>query len=71
MNGEGDVLKDKSDYEARTFRLPPDLLDIMDLYSEYTGVSRTAIVEKALRRYLDSEIPKEKGLEEIWKRNRE
>lgn len=50
--GEGDVLKNKSNYEARTFRLPPDVLKSMDDYSELTGISKTAIVEKALRKYL-------------------
>ena len=54
-------LIDKSKYEARTFRLPPDLLELMDEYADSTGISRTAIVEKAVRQYLNDELVKCSG----------
>ena len=51
------MAKDKSTYEARTFRLPPDLLKRMDAYSDETSIPKTAIVEKALLKYLDTVAP--------------
>lgn len=51
------MAKDKSNYEARTFRLPPETIERMDRYSNESGVSKTAMVEMALRAYLDKVFP--------------
>lgn len=45
---------EKKDYRQATFRLPPDLLERLDSYSDRTGVVKTFVVEKSLREYLDS-----------------
>lgn len=44
---------DKKDYQAATFRLPPDLIDKLDIESTGTGLPKGVIVEKALRSWLD------------------
>lgn len=44
---------DKKDYQAATFRLPPDLLDKLDIESTGTGLPKGTIVEKALRSWFD------------------
>lgn len=51
------MAKDKSNYESRTFRLPPEVIKRMDDYSEDTGISKTTVVEKALIAYLDKVAP--------------
>lgn len=43
----------KTDWPARTFRIPPELLARFDSYVRRTGVSKTFVVEKALEQYLD------------------
>lgn len=43
---------DKKDYRATTFRLPPDVLEKLDVYSKRTGVVKGFVVEQALREYL-------------------
>lgn len=43
----------KTDWPARTFRIPPGLLERFDSYVKRTGVSKTFVVEKALEQYLD------------------
>lgn len=45
---------DKKDYQAATFRLPPDLLDKLDIESTGTGLPKGTIVEKALRSWFGS-----------------
>lgn len=47
----GDVKK--TDWPARTFRIPPKLLARLDAYCGRTGISRTFIIEKSLTKYLD------------------
>ena len=54
------MAKDKSNYESRTFRLPPEVIKRMDDYSDDTGISKTTIVEKALIAYLDKVSPVKK-----------
>lgn len=44
---------DKKDYQAATFRLPPDLLDKLEIESAGTGVPKGIIVEKALRAWFN------------------
>lgn len=44
---------DKKDYQAATFRLPPDLIDKLDIESTGTGLPKGVIVEKALRSWFD------------------
>lgn len=44
---------DKKDYQAATFRLPPELLDKLDIESSGTGMPKGVIVEKALRAWLE------------------
>lgn len=43
----------KKDSEARTFRLSPEILKRLDNYSEKTSIPKTAIVERALKQYLE------------------
>lgn len=43
----------KADWPARTFRIPPALLDRFDAYVKQTGVSKTFVVARALEKYLD------------------
>ena len=45
--------KGKKDWPARTFRIPPELLDRLNRYCSETGISKTFVIEKALTRYLD------------------
>lgn len=40
---------DKKNYQAATFRLPPDVLDKLEIESAGTGATKGAIVERALR----------------------
>lgn len=42
----------KKDWPARTFRVPPELLDRLEAYTKRTGISKTFIVRKALEKYL-------------------
>lgn len=42
----------KADYKAATFRLPPDVVDLLDAYSEKTGTVKGFVVEQALREWL-------------------
>lgn len=51
---------DKSKYKASTFRLSPEIIKRMDRYSSESGVSKTAMVEMALRAYLDNVFPQSK-----------
>lgn len=44
---------DKKDYQAATFRLPPDIIDKLDIESTGTGLPKGVIVERALRSYLN------------------
>lgn len=44
---------DKKDYQAATFRLPPDLLDKLEIESDGTGIPKGMIVEKALRAWFN------------------
>lgn len=57
---------DKKDYQAATFRLPPELLDRLDIESGVTGLPKGAIVERALRAWLNRGAPggQENGKEE-------
>lgn len=59
------MAKDKSNYEARTFRLPPEILKRMDDYSNESGVSKTAMVEMALKAYLDKVYPEKNASAKI------
>lgn len=43
----------KTDWPVRTFRIPPELLERLDLYCDQTGISKTFIINKALEKYLD------------------
>lgn len=43
----------KKDWPARTFRIPPDLLDRLETYTKQTGISKTFVVRKSLEQYLD------------------
>lgn len=52
---------DKKDYQAATFRLPPDLLDKLDIESAGTGLPKGVIVEKALRAWLAGKNNTEAG----------
>lgn len=53
----------KKDYPARTFRIPPELLERFDVYVKKTGISKTFIIEKALEKYLDENEPQDCGKE--------
>lgn len=44
---------DKKDYQAATFRLPPELLDKLDIESAGTGVPKGVIVERALQAWFE------------------
>lgn len=46
---------DKKDYQAATFRLPPDVLAQLEAESAGTGATKGAIVERALRAWFDRE----------------
>lgn len=56
---ERDIACKKTYWPARTFRIPPELLRRMDAYVKETGVSKTFVVEKALKQYLDAMAQKE------------
>ena len=43
----------KKDWPARTFRIPPELMDRLDAYAKQTGISKTFVVRKSLEQYLD------------------
>lgn len=43
----------KKGWPARTFRIPPELLERFDAYVERTGISKTFVIERALEKYLD------------------
>lgn len=43
----------KKDGEARTFRIESEILERLDKYSDETSIPKTAVVEKALKMYLD------------------
>lgn len=45
----------KTDWPARTFRIPPELLERLDVYckKKKTGISKTFVIEKALEKYLE------------------
>ena len=42
----------KAGYRAATFRLPPDVIRLLDEYSARTGKVKGFVVEQALRGYL-------------------
>ncbi len=46
--------KNSDEMTSRTFKLPNELLERMDAFSEETGISRTFIVRCAIKQYLDS-----------------
>lgn len=41
----------RKDYKPATFRLSPDMIKRLDEYSQSTGITKTFVVEKALREY--------------------
>ena len=43
----------KKDWPARTFRIPPELLDRFEAYVKQTGITKTFIIQKALEQYLN------------------
>lgn len=49
----------KADYRAATFRLPPDVVNMLDAYAEKTGTVKGFIVEQALREWLAKQNMKE------------
>lgn len=42
----------KADYRAATFRLPPDVVAMLDEYAERTGTVKGFVVEQALREWI-------------------
>ena len=52
---------DKKDYQAATFRLPPDVLDKLEIESTGTGVPKGAIVEQALRAWFNGNYENKSG----------
>lgn len=50
----------KKDWPARTFRIPPELLERVNKYCSGNGISKTFVIEKALEEYLDKVAPKVK-----------
>ncbi len=43
----------KADYKPATFRLPPDVVDMLDAYSDRTGTVKGFVVEQALREWFE------------------
>ena len=56
---------DKKDYQAATFRLPPEVLEGLESESASTGATKGAIVERALRAWFsrpgDAAEPRKEG----------
>ena len=46
--------KGKKNWPSRTFRLPPELLDRLEVYTKQTGISKTFVFRKALEEYLNN-----------------
>lgn len=46
--------KPKKDNKAATFRVSPETLGCLDAYSARTGISKSFVVEAALREYFDN-----------------
>ena len=46
-------MRKRKNNQARTFQLPVDVLSALDLYAEKSLYSKSAIVEMALRKYLE------------------
>ena len=55
----------KKDYRPFSIRMAADTYDRMNNYCEETGVSKTAVIERAINMYLDDYEAKQEQLKQL------